>query len=68
MSQRYGVDVDIDDQLEDMIHDIGEDSFRKAHFYDILFSGKYVSLYKGCIIFTRLFVVLKLFNINVKSG
>ena len=26
--------VDMDDRLEDMIHDIGEESFKRAHVYD----------------------------------
>lgn len=32
MSERHKVDEDMDDQLEDMIRDIGEDSFRKIIF------------------------------------
>lgn len=32
-----------------MICDIGEDSFRKAHMYDTLCSDKDASLYKACI-------------------
>lgn len=53
--------------MEDMIHDIGEDSFRKAHIYDILCNDKNASLYKGCTSFTQLSTVLKLFNLKEKS-
>lgn len=58
----------MDNRLDDMIHDIGEDSFRKARMYDILYSDKDASLYKGCTNFTRFLEVLKLFNLKTKSG
>ena len=51
-----------------MIRDIRDSSFRKSHMYHTLCSEKDASLYKGCINFTRLSVVLKLFNMKAKSG
>lgn len=39
-SYKEEVDVDKDDQLEDMIHDIEENSFKRAHVYDTLSSDK----------------------------
>ncbi|CAL5189487.1 unnamed protein product [Lathyrus oleraceus] len=42
----------MDDQLEDVIHDIGESSYMKAHIYDTLCIDKDVPLYKGCTNFT----------------
>lgn len=64
----HEVDEDIDDQLEDMICDVGELSFMKAHIYDTLCSDKGVPLYKGCTSFTRLYVLLKLFKLKAKRG
>lgn len=51
-----------------MFHDIRESSFRKTHIYDTICSDKGTPLYKGCKIFTRLSVVLKLFNLKAKNG
>lgn len=42
--------------------------FRIAHVYDTLQCGKEELLFLGCKGFTRLLVVLKLFNLKVKSG
>ncbi|GAU44823.1 hypothetical protein TSUD_400420 [Trifolium subterraneum] len=53
VSQRENVSVDMDDGLEDMMRDIGEDSFKTAHVYDTLCSDKDKSLYPGCTNFTR---------------
>lgn len=66
MSQMHKFDEDMDDRLEDMIRDIGESSFMKTHIYDTLCSDKDAPLYKGCISFTRLFALLKLFNMKEK--
>ncbi|CAJ2636791.1 unnamed protein product [Trifolium pratense] len=40
VSQRESGSVDIDDRLEDMMRDIGEDSFKRAHVYETLCSDK----------------------------
>lgn len=45
-------DDDMDDRLEDMIHDIGESSYINAHIYETLCIEKDVPLYKGCTNFT----------------
>lgn len=58
----------MDDQLEDMVCDIGEYSCRKARIYDILCSNKDAPLYKGCTSLTQLSTMLKLFNLKAKSG
>lgn len=58
----------MNDRLEDEIRDIGEYSFRKSHIYDTLYSGKDEPLYKGCTSFTRLSMVLKLFNLKANHG
>ncbi|XP_050915599.1 uncharacterized protein LOC127130673 [Lathyrus oleraceus] len=67
-SQMDEDDKDMNNRLEDMIRHIGESSYMKAHIYDILCNNKYASLYKGCTSFTRLSVLLKLFNLKAKGG
>ncbi|XP_058784274.1 uncharacterized protein LOC131659049 [Vicia villosa] len=64
VSQRDNVSVEMDDRLEDMMHDIGQDSFKRAHAYDSLCNDKDTPLYPGCTNFTRLSVMLKLFNLK----
>jgi hypothetical protein len=68
VSQRENVSVDMDDHLEDMMRDIGEDSFKTTHVYDTLCGDKDNPLYPGCTNFTRLSAVLKLFNLKAKNG
>ncbi|CAK8541326.1 unnamed protein product [Lathyrus sativus] len=68
VSQRDNVSAEMDDRLEDMMRDIGQDSFKKAHAYDTLCSDKDKPLYPGCTNFTRLSVVLKLFNLKANNG
>ncbi|XP_058784049.1 uncharacterized protein LOC131658813 [Vicia villosa] len=58
----------MDDRLEDMMCDIGQDSFKRAHAYDSLCNDKDTPLYSGCTNFTRLSVVLKLFNLKAING
>jgi ssDNA-binding Zn-finger/Zn-ribbon topoisomerase 1 len=58
----------MDDRLEDMMRDIGEDSFKRAHVYDTLCSDKDKPLYPGCTNFTRLSAVLKLINLKANNG
>lgn len=67
-SQRPKVDIDMNDQLEDMIHDIGESAFKKAYIYDTLYIDNDAPLYKGCTRFTQFSAVLKLINIKEKVG
>ncbi|XP_050889050.1 uncharacterized protein LOC127094234 [Lathyrus oleraceus] len=42
------MDKDMDDRLEDMICDIGEPPYMKAHIYDTLYIDKDAPLYMGC--------------------
>lgn len=41
------VNVDIDDGLEDIILDIGDDAFQRVHVYDTLRNDKEMPLYLG---------------------
>ena len=56
------------DRLEDMIQDVGADSFLRAHVYDTLKSDSETPLYDGCLNFTRLSAVLKLMNLKATNG
>ena len=68
VSQRDDVSVEMDDRLEDMMPDIGQDSFKRAYAYDTLCSDKDKLLYSECTNFTRLSAVLKLFNLKANNG
>ncbi|GAU23276.1 hypothetical protein TSUD_281710 [Trifolium subterraneum] len=62
------VDVDMNDRLDDMIRDIGPESFQRAHMYDNLHKDREETLYPGCTNFTRLSAVLRLFNLKARNG
>ncbi|KAL2347407.1 hypothetical protein Fmac_001407 [Flemingia macrophylla] len=47
-------DEGMDDNLEDMIRDVGEENFGRAHVYEALKSDCDQELYPGCTNFTRL--------------
>jgi len=53
-----------DDRLEDMIHDVGVESFAKAHGYGSMPSDAETPLYPESTNFTRLSVVLSLMNLK----
>jgi len=42
------VDQWMNDHLEDMVHDVGEENFGKAHLFDSLKSDSEEELYPGC--------------------
>ena len=59
------------DRLEDMIHDLGQDSFQQAHapMYEGLHSDSKTPLYTGCKnSLTLLPAVLSLVNVKVRYG
>lgn len=56
------------DRLENMIDDIGHDSFQHAHVYDNLCSYAEKSLYPECTKYTRLSVILNLYNFEAASA
>jgi len=60
-------DVD-DDRLEDMIRDVGAESFAKAHGYGSMSSDAETPLYPGSTNFTRLSAVLRLMNLKAING
>ncbi|WJX12650.1 hypothetical protein P8452_03121 [Trifolium repens] len=58
----------MNDRLDDMIRDIGPESFQRAHMYDTLRKDREETLYPGCTNFTRLSAVLRLFNLKARNG
>ena len=60
-------DVD-DDRLEDMICDVGAQSFVEAHRYGSMSSDAETPLYPGENNFTRLSAVLRLMNLKAING
>lgn len=67
-SHRVKDDEFVNDSLEDVIRDIGVDTFKKSHVEDTLKSDMEKSLYLGCKNFIRLTVVLIQFNLKAKGG
>ncbi|KAI4313341.1 hypothetical protein L6164_026327 [Bauhinia variegata] len=59
MSQRDEVDVDMDDRPEDMIRDIGAESFEESHVFDKLCSNADKPSHPRCTKFTWLLGVLR---------
>ncbi|XP_027922699.1 uncharacterized protein LOC114180586 [Vigna unguiculata] len=68
VSEAEEVDLEMDDQMEEMIRDIGHDSFQRANVYDNLCNDAEKHLYAECTKYTRLSAVLKLFNVKAKNG
>ena len=61
-------DEGMDDNLEDMIRDVGEENFGRAHVYEALKSDCEQELYSGCTNFTRLSATLRLFCLKARNG
>jgi len=54
--------------IEDMVREVGEFFFGKAHLFNSLKSDSKEELYPGCANFTRLLATLKLFSLKAKNG
>ena len=54
--------------MDDMIRDIGGESVHQAHVFDSLKDDSLIELYPGCSSFSRLSVVLRLFNMKARNG
>ena len=70
-SQSEPFDVEMGDRLEDMIRDLGQESFQQAHapMYDTLQTDSKKPLYSGCKnSLTLLSAVLSLVNVKAKYG
>ncbi|XP_027915074.1 uncharacterized protein LOC114174430 [Vigna unguiculata] len=68
VSEAEEVDLEMDDRIEEMIRDIGHDSFQRANVYDNLCNDAEKPLYAECTKYTRLSAVLKLFNVKARNG
>jgi len=58
----------MNDLLEEMVRDVGEENFGKAHLYDYLKFDSEEELYIGYTNFTRLSATLKLFSLKARNG
>ena len=70
-SQSKPFDVEMGDRLEDMIHDLGQESFQQEHapMYDTLQTDSKKSLYPGCKNSLMLLsTVLSLVNVKARYG
>ncbi|XP_027364391.1 uncharacterized protein LOC113871494 [Abrus precatorius] len=66
-TQTFTQEIDMDDQLEEMIRDVGPKSFKRAHMYESLCSDSEKPLYPNCTKFTRLSAILRLFNLKARN-
>jgi len=58
----------MNDHLEDMVCDVKEENFGKAHLFDSLKFDLEEELYPRCANFTRLSATLKLFSLKERNG
>ncbi|XP_028193231.1 uncharacterized protein LOC114378826 [Glycine soja] len=70
MSQADDVTTDSGNPIEEMIRDLGQEGFEEAHaaLYDNIEVDSKMSLYSGCISFTKLSAVLALVNLKARFG
>uniref|UniRef100_A0A151UF66 Transposase-associated domain-containing protein n=1 Tax=Cajanus cajan TaxID=3821 RepID=A0A151UF66_CAJCA len=70
VAQTEQADVEMEDQIEDMIHDVGQEFFQQeqSHVYDTLKSDSETPLFPDCTTFTQLSTVLRLMNLKAKYG
>jgi len=57
-----------EDCMEDMIRNIGGESFHQAHAFDSLKDDSLTELYPSCSRFSHLSAVLRLFNMKARNG
>nr|KYP36575.1 hypothetical protein KK1_042298 [Cajanus cajan] len=58
----------MDDRLEEMLRDVGPESFKHAHMYETMCNDLEKPLYPNCTKFTRLSAILRLFNLKARNG
>ncbi|KAG5116857.1 hypothetical protein JHK84_042970 [Glycine max] len=66
VSQSQAVHEDSGEHIEEMIRDLGQETFEQAHapLYDTIERDSNTPLYQGCTSFTRLSAVLALVNVT----
>ncbi|KAK4263981.1 hypothetical protein QN277_029325 [Acacia crassicarpa] len=58
----------MDDRIEDIIRDVGEETFNQSHAYGNVFSDAKISLYPECKKYQLLNIVLKLVSLKARHG
>ena len=66
--EKEEVDYSEGDKLEDMIHDVKKHFMNCPHLIESLKDDVEKSLYVGCLKFTKLSVVLRLYNLKSENG
>ena len=61
-------DTDMDDRIEDIIRDVGEEAFHHSHAYGNMCSDAKTPLYPGCKKYQLLNAVLKLVSLKARHG
>ena len=61
-------DTDMDDRMEDIICDVGEEAFHHSHAYGNMCSDAETPLYPGCKKYQLLNAVLKLVSLKARHG
>ena len=61
-------ETDMNDQIEDIIRDVGEEAFKKSQAYDNMCSDAERPLYPGCKKYQLLNTVLKLVSLKARHG
>jgi len=57
-----------EDNMEDMIRDVGVEAFAQVHVYETMSANAETLLYVGSTKFTRLSAVLRLMNLKATNG
>ena len=70
VSQSQWVHEDSGERIEEIIRDLGQETFEQAHapLYDTIERDSNTPLYQGCTSFTRLSAVLALVNLKARFG
>ena len=61
-------DTELDDCIEDIIRDVGEEAFHQSHTYGNMCSDVETPLYLGCKKYQLLNAVLKLVSLKARHG
>uniref|UniRef100_A0A151UG77 Transposase-associated domain-containing protein n=2 Tax=Cajanus cajan TaxID=3821 RepID=A0A151UG77_CAJCA len=67
-TQTFTQGIDMDDRLEEMLRDVGLESFKHAQMYETMCNDLEKPLYPNCTKFTRLSGILRLFNLKARNG
>ena len=67
MSHKDEIDVDMDDRLEDMARNNGEDHFKRGRLYETLCTNKWIKIHTGWSLQGSLYERTFYYNITNKN-